>query len=144
MQPLMCFLCSALIFAVPLFAQAEPSRNCGHSTVGEFSANLAPKASGFLGALKVAVRTEDKRKVAAMVHYPLNVNTDKAHKVIRNSAQFLAGYDQLLTAPIRKAIEKQTAECLFANWQGVMIGDGEVWFEEQSNGGMKIKTLNIP
>jgi len=25
-----------------------------------------------------------------------------------------------------------------------MIGNGEVWFEEQSNGGMKIKTLNVP
>jgi hypothetical protein len=35
-------------------------------------------------------------------------------------------------------------ECLFANWQGVMIGDGEVWFEEQQNGSVKIKTLNIP
>lgn len=72
------------------------------------------------------MRSEDKQKIAAMVQYPLNVNGGKTHRVIRNSAQFLADYDRLLTAPIRKAIDKQTAECLFANWQGVMIGDGEV------------------
>jgi hypothetical protein len=36
--------------------------------------------------------------------------------------------------PARKAIEKHTPECLFANWQGVMIGDGEVSSGLRNNG----------
>lgn len=56
----------------------------------------------------------------------------------------MRGYKRLFTHAIVNAIEKQPPECLFANWQGVMIGHGAVWFEEQPNGTMKIKTLNIP
>jgi len=69
---------------------------------------------------------------------------DKTHRRVQSSSQFLVDYDRLFTSSIRNAIEKQRPGCLFANWQGVMIGDGEVWFEERSNGNMKIKTLNIP
>jgi hypothetical protein len=72
------------------------------------------------------------------------VNTDKGHWFIRSNSQFGKNYYRILTPAVRKAIEKQSPECFFANWQGVMIGDGEVWFEEQRSGGMKIKTLNIP
>ena len=84
-----------------------------HSTVAEYSANLEPKARAFLAALKAAVRTGDKQKIAAMVEYPLRVNTDKTHRMVQSTPQFLADYDRLFTASIRNAIEKQTPECLF-------------------------------
>jgi hypothetical protein len=135
-------LAAALI--VPAFPQRAAKMDCGHSTVADFSPGLEPKANAFLASLKAAVKAQDKHKVAGMVQYPLLVNMSKGHKKMKNAAQFIAEYDRLFTAPIRKAIEEQTPACLFANWQGVMIGDGEVWFEEQPHGSMKIKTLNLP
>jgi hypothetical protein len=118
--------------------------DCGRSTVAEFSPSLQPKANAFLASLKAAVKAQDKRKVAAMVRYPVLINMAKGHRQIRTDAQFVAEYDRLFTTALRKVIEEQRPECLFANWQGIMIGDGEVWFEEQANGSMKIKTLNLP
>lgn len=79
-----------------------------------------------------AVGEGDKHKVAGMVRYPLLVNRGKRHELIKTSARLMAEYDRVFTAPVRQAIERQSAECLFANWQGVMIGNGEVWFEELS------------
>jgi hypothetical protein len=126
------------------FSQGAAKVDCGHSTVADFSPSLEPKANAFLTSLKAAVKAQDKHKVAGMAQYPLLVNMFKGHKQIKTAAQFIAEYDRLFTPSMRKAIEEQTPACLFANWQGVMIGDGEVWFEEQSNGSMKLKTLNVP
>jgi len=117
---------------------------CHGSPVADFSPSLEPKARAFLSSLVASVKAGDKTKIAAMVLYPLNVNTDKGHRIVRNSSEFVKTYDQLFTPAIKRAIERQVPECLFANWQGVMIGDGAVWFEEQHNGSVKIKTLNIP
>jgi hypothetical protein len=133
-----------LFCIAPVSGQTDRAAQCGHSTIAEFSAGLEPKAKAFLATLKAALRTAAKSKIAALVQYPLNVNTEKGHRLVRTGSQFITEYEQLFTASVRKAIEKQTPECLFANWQGVMIGDGEVWFEEQRDGSMKIKTLNIP
>jgi hypothetical protein len=140
----LCVLVLATALLGPVFSESATKVDCGHSTVADFSASLEPKANAFLASLKAAVKAQDKQRVAGMVHYPLLVNMSKGHKQIKTTTQLMAEYDRLFTASMRKAIEEQTAACLFANWQGVMIGDGEVWFEEQSSGSMKIKTLNIP
>jgi hypothetical protein len=134
----------AAILGAPAFSQVATKMDCGHSTVADFSPSLESKAYEFLASLKSAVKAQDTRKVAGMVHYPLLVNMPKSRKKIKTTAQLIAEYDRLFTTSIRTAIEEQTPACLFANWQGVMIGNGEIWFGEQSNGGMKIKTLNVP
>jgi hypothetical protein len=128
----------AAVLIAPAFGQVATA-NCGHSAVANFSPNLQPKANAFLASLKAAVRAQDKREVAGMARYPLLINMPKRHRQIMTSAQLLAEYDRLFTTAIRKAIEEQTPERLFANWPGVMIGNGEVWFEEQPTGSMKIK-----
>lgn len=104
---------------------------------------MAPRARAFLASLKVALGGGDKQKVAAMVQYPLRANVDKTHRLIRDSAEFVKDYNRLFTPAVVKAVERQQPECLFANWQGVMIGHGEVWFEEQKNRSIKIKTINV-
>jgi len=134
----------AAILIAPASPQVATKVDCGHSTVADFSPSLEPKANAFLASLKAAVKAQDRGKVAGMVRYPLLVNMSKSHKQIKTAAQLVAEYDRVFSTSIRRAIEEQTPACLFANWQGVMIGNGEVWFDEQSNGSMKIKTLNVP
>jgi hypothetical protein len=126
------------------FPQAEKMSKCGGSTVEDYAPSLGPKARRFLASLTAAVKVGDRQKVAAMVRYPLNVYVDKGHRLVRSSPEFVKDYDRLFTPAVRRAIEKQVPECLFANWQGIMIGLGEVWFEEQKNGSMRIITLNVP
>ena len=39
-----------------------------------------------------------------------------------------ASYDGIVTAKVKRALAEQSYAKLFANWQGVMVGDGELWF----------------
>ena len=128
--------------AVLAEAQTRGNGECHRSTVEEFAPSLGPKARAFLAELKTAIKNGDRRKIATLVRYPFEVHFAKGKRIVRNSSQFVKDYDTLFTPTVRKAIEQQAPACLFANYQGIMIGDGEVWFNEQQNGSMKIKALN--
>ena len=84
--------------------------------------------SAFFEKLKKAVAENDRQTVAAMVQYPFKARISGKAVTIRDAAHFVADYDKVFTAKVRKAVSNQTYPNLFANWQGVMIGDGEVWF----------------
>ncbi|TKT78337.1 hypothetical protein [Aquamicrobium sp. LC103] len=106
----------------------------GAQTVSEMNKTLddlfgahAPYVK-FFDTLKKAAAADDKQAVASMVDYPFQARiNDKAMK-IRDEKHFVADYDKIVTRKVKNAIAKQTYPNLFANWQGVMIGDGEVWF----------------
>ena len=129
--------------ALPARSQTTPdSEACKGSTVDLQGADVAQKSRAFLSELQNAVKAEDKAKVAAMISYPLLVirGSRKAH--IKTKAEFLGQYAAIFDAHVRQAIAQQSAKCLFGNYQGAMIGDGEVWFREQQHGTMKIVTVN--
>jgi hypothetical protein len=48
-----------------------------------------------------------------------------------------------MTPKLRRAILDQSPACLFGNYHGVMIGSGQIWFDEQPGGAMKIITINL-
>jgi hypothetical protein len=144
MKPSSCVLCASLLLLGPCPAQQGSTPRCHNSTVAEFAPGLAPRAEAFLATLVKSVKAGDKARIAGMVQYPLSVYTGRGHRLIRNGSEFVAAYGQLFTLGVQKAVLEQVPECLFANYQGVMIGHGEVWFEEQRDGSMKIKTINVP
>jgi len=72
----------------------------------------------------IAVKADDRQKVA--IQYPLRVNAHKRYRLVRSGSEFVGDYKRLFTSAIVNTIEKQLPECLFANWQGVMIGHGAV------------------
>jgi hypothetical protein len=82
----------------------------------------------FLLALQAAVAAGDRAAVAAMVAYPLRATIAGEPVTIGAAADFLAPYGRLLTPAVVPAIERQSYAPLFANAEGVMIGDGESWF----------------
>jgi hypothetical protein len=122
---------------------AASSQPCPGSTVDLQGADVARRSRAFLSALQTAVSDGDKAKVAAMVSYPLLAIRGNRKTRIKNKAEFLSQYDAIFDAHVRQAIAQQSARCLFGNYQGAMIGDGEVWFSEQPNGTMKIITVNL-
>jgi hypothetical protein len=77
-----------------------------------------------------------------MISYPLLVLRSGKRTRIRQKRAFLASYGQIFTSPVRDAVLHQTAQCLFGNSSGAMVGNGEVWFREQAPGQWKIITIN--
>jgi hypothetical protein len=82
----------------------------------------------FLTQLQKAVRTNDREGVIKLVSLPLRVNFNRP-RFYRDTKSVRADYDRIFTPKVRKAIVAQRFEQLFGRDQGVMIGDGEVWFD---------------
>jgi hypothetical protein len=82
----------------------------------------------FLNGLQIAVVMDDRFRVARLVNYPLEVRIGGETVTVGTADELLARYESLLTPKVVGAIERQDYGALFANDQGVMIGDGEVWF----------------
>lgn len=81
----------------------------------------------FFFKLQQAVAKNDKKAVASMMSYPLNVNTNGKKYKFRTPARFIAKYDSILTPEIKRTLGYAIEEELFANWRGVMVGGGDLW-----------------
>ncbi|MFD1992376.1 hypothetical protein ACFSGI_20595 [Paenibacillus nicotianae] len=89
--------------------------------------------TGFYTNLRRAVAKNDKEAVAKRISYPLSVYSDKKQRKILNQKQFVAAYDTIITAEIKKALANQRLDDLFIRDQGVMVGSGEIWMAILNN-----------
>ena len=99
------------------------------------TAGLTEKEVGdCLQALQAAVAQDNRGQVADLVAFPLDVTLNGAKVTLGSKEQFVADYSQIINPQVKAAILGQTVAGLFVNWQGVMIGDGEVWLGGVGNG----------
>jgi hypothetical protein len=136
----------AMVCAAPLELEAQaggsPQACGGSSTVDILGAKTAASARAFLARLQAAVQSNNKEQIAEMIGYPLLVLRSGKRTRIQKKQTFLANYGEIFTSPVRDAILHQTAQCLFGNSTGAMVGNGELWFREQAPGQWQIITIN--
>jgi hypothetical protein len=60
-----------------------------------------------------------------MVSYPLLVNGKGS---VKNPTDFIFHYSAIFTDKVVNAINQQSYGKLWGNYQGMMIGNGELWF----------------
>lgn len=97
----------------------------------------------FFERLKKAVGTDDKAMVASIVDYPFRTRIDGKSVRIKNVNQFQVNYDKIVTAKVKAAVAKQTYSALFANAEGISVGDGEIWFSGIGNNNtIRITAIN--
>lgn len=88
----------------------------------------------FVSDVKKAVLKGDKIWLAANLFYPLKVRiSEKSTIDLKNRNQFLLQFDKIFTADFKSAIGKTFSHNHFNNYQGVMIGDGEIWINNTIN-----------
>jgi len=82
----------------------------------------------FFKSFKDAIAKDDKRKVAAMVSYPIRVylRSDRAVKIV-NSARFIKFYDQIFDEKFKRLIAETEFKDLWAKFSGVATPRGEIW-----------------
>ena len=117
---------TVLVGAASVVAAADaryPPDLVGSSAIGRTS------ACGFLANLKAAVAQHDNAKVASMVAFPFSLNGRGKRRGIWNRTAFLRQYNAIFNSNVRHALEEQTCHSLFGNWQGAMIGRGQIWFD---------------
>ena len=128
-----------------LTEESEPSAEANSSAAGGEQENSATEAVGsaqenpyavctskskeeveeFAARAKECVLKEDWEAVSGMVSYPITIQN-----VTYPDAESLAAADITLTEAYRGSLEQASCTDLFANWEGIMIGNGEIWFAE--------------
>ena len=103
----------------------------------------------FLSRLQRAVTASDKRAILSLVGLPLRVNFDSGPKTYNDRRSVERDFDLIFTPHVRQAILDQRANQLFTNYQGAMIGAGEIWFDEgcansscSRRGPVRIRAIN--
>ena len=91
-------------------------------------------------AFRRGVIAHDARRVSTFIAYPLHVNFGLKSRTIPNRATLLAQYDRIFTPGVRAEVERAVPADLFSRDQGVMLGDGIVWFDQSG----KAFSINHP
>ncbi len=111
-------LCSLLLLA----ALVAPVR-------GQDNPDPTDADKAFFREFKRAALAGDRAWVIAHVCLPVRATLDGRTRMIATTEELDAAYTQLMTLDAINAINRQTPETLVRTRQGVMIGDGLVWFD---------------
>lgn len=100
----------------------------------------------FMKRVKTAILTKDKQWLANNIHYPIKVHLEGTNEIlIKGKNQLLENYDAIFYPAFVEKIKSLCTCNLFNNWQGIMLGDGQIWIEsnsEETPEGLWIITLN--
>lgn len=110
----------------PVPSQPQPTGNCTHPDPA--TRPDCPAAIAFLTKFQDAIKRNDQPAVASLVHYPLLV-TVGGKRSIRSRADLLANFNRVFNASVRAAILNATADDVWGNSHGFMIGRGVIWFD---------------
>jgi len=75
-----------------------------------------------------AVKSGDKRTVASLVAYPIRAGVSGRKKRIKTPEEFIANYDGIFYPSYREAVLRSLPRNMFVRDQGIMLGNGQVWF----------------
>jgi hypothetical protein len=98
----------------------------------------------FLEQLQNAVATNNRRWIADQIMYPRTVDIGGERRMLERADEFLAHYDEIFNQRVRDVILAARFETLFKNWEGTMIGDGEVWFYHAVEGSYLCREVRPP
>jgi hypothetical protein len=113
---------------------------------------MAPDAAqrAFLAHLQRAVREGRRDALLARIDYPLRVNRPGQPSRYYGAASARVNFGRIFTPAVRAAVLRQRPEDLFVSSRGVMIGNGEIWFDHtcprnrcEPPGPVKIKAINL-
>ena len=113
------------VYAVVLVICSIPSIAKGYEE------KLSSEDIIFFHQIQRAVQCNDRTWVASHVFFPLNFRKNGVIIFIKTRNKFLRNYENIMSAEVLRVITTQRPERLFKNYQGVMIGNGEVWFGQR-------------
>ena len=111
--------------ATPADASAD-AEGGARERITKLLGDAAPYESVF-NELQRSVAAGDRAAVAGLMRYPVRVTIAGKNQKVVDAAAFQRDYDRIVTPALAKLIAEQKFDTLFVNWQGVMLGQGEVW-----------------
>jgi hypothetical protein len=81
----------------------------------------------FVKRIKKSILENDKDWIANHVSYPIKVTVLKRRITIKNKQQLITNFDNIFYKGYRNKIKLCSPYNLFNNYQGAMLGLGEIW-----------------
>ncbi|GAA0562513.1 hypothetical protein [Chitinophaga japonensis] len=88
----------------------------------------------FLLRFKEWVRTDNVDSVAAYIDFPI--------RGYQTAAQFKGQYATVFDEQMKEMVARQRLDRVFRNYQGAMLGEGQLWFADQEGKGYRIIAIN--
>ena len=90
----------------------------------------AERVTVVLQALKEAANSLSPDPIEPYIDYPFTARSPAGNIVIKSAKDLRRVFPRIFTDRVRSAILAQNLDDAFSNYQGVMIGNGQVWIAE--------------
>ena len=98
----------------------------------------------FMKHVKSSILEGDKEWIANHIRYPINTTLYKNKSVsIKNKKQLINNFDDIFHHEFKEKIKSFCVCNMFNNYQGVMLGDGQIWIYPKPNSTDKKFDCNI-
>ena len=88
----------------------------------------------FMKHVKTSILNSDKEWIANHVSYPIKTTLYKDKVItIKNKKQLIENFDQIFHQEFKDKIKSFCVCNMFNNYQGVMLGNGEIWINNKLN-----------
>ncbi|PNV62928.1 hypothetical protein C0033_05170 [Clostridium sp. chh4-2] len=107
--------------------QAESDEMFSVSGIGK------EEADTFIKTFVSHLEAEEKKEAAEMILYPRKVTVPDGDLIVHNADEFLDYYDDIFTDDFIELLKEDSKKELNFNYQGVWIGNGELWVMKSEN-----------
>ena len=114
------------------FKGVVPLPSSASAPVDDYSLNVTASDREYFSRLQRAILGDDVAWVSQeLCCYPFSVRLPKGRTIKIKNEELLKGkFDTIFSPEMKKIVRDQSPDSLFKNWQGLMIGNGEIWFGE--------------
>lgn len=87
------------------------------------------EVESFMKRVRSSILKGDKVWIANHVYYPIDVNLNKDGKrtTIKNKTELITNFNRIFHQEFKNEIKSASVCNMFNNYQGVMLGDGQIW-----------------
>ncbi|NIF58021.1 hypothetical protein F3J27_00880 [Enterobacter sp. Ap-916] len=117
-------LASSLIWSGTLLAATEQAMDANLDKLFSSHENY----HAFFDNFKTQIAAQNKAEVAKLISYPIKIALAGKKVQIKTPQQFIKNYDAIFTPDLVAVVNAQKYQDLFANYQGLAIGKGQIWF----------------
>jgi hypothetical protein len=96
----------------------------------------------FASKIKLYVTENNKKGLSDLISYPIKVNINGSKQLVSNKEEFEQKYDDIMNVEFKEQIKNCYTKYLFSNSMGIMLGNGEIWFENLNNYGLRVYAIN--
>jgi len=87
----------------------------------------------FMKYIKTSILNGDKEWIANHVRYPIKTTIKEKAITIKTKAQLIENFDQIFHQEFKDMIKSFCTCNMFSNYQGVMLGNGQIWINNKPN-----------